>query len=351
MKEEKQNSRISLDIVKKQISLAKQEAKHNIITLKRCSKDRENQLKEKQCLAINDGYNSTKRQKEKLSEEKNKADLALKRYNEDIADMKTKCTNIQKQSDMAAKLTRIKARATKVKFEDKLDAFRVTIQTNKRKSASDLRIMVDKNRLLHKTNNVMKSDARTDLNKALEEPRRLRADIRNLNTTLKHVTQKNMKFERNKELKKVALRKLRCVQKEMVKEKGLSEKRLQRLHASQDNVLELKEILDEVKNNKVSKAIRKVREEGKHGGSHTWPLWILQLVLEMLVNGTPPSAVTSNIASQIAIMNPHMKVLELPSLSYVRKCRTILRIIGETLASYRLAKAKDWQQLFTDETS
>ena len=50
-------------------------------------------------------------------------------------------------------------------------------------------------------------------------------------------------------------------------------------------------------------------------------------------------------------MNPDIEIKKVPSISYVRRCRTILRIVGETLASYRLAKAEDWEQLFTDGTS
>ena len=46
-----------------------------------------------------------------------------------------------------------------------------------------------------------------------------------------------------------------------------------------------------------------------------------------------------------------MIVIEVPSINFVRKCWTVLRIVGETLAAYRLGKAKDWQQLFTDGTS
>ena len=38
-------------------------------------------------------------------------------------------------------------------------------------------------------------------------------------------------------------------------------------------------------------------------------------------------------------------------MSYVRKCRSILCITEETLASYRLTKPKNWQQLFTDGIS
>ena len=42
---------------------------------------------------------------------------------------------------------------------------------------------------------------------------------------------------------------------------------------------------------------------------------------------------------------------EIPSISYIKEYRTVLRILGETLPSHRLAKAKDWAQLFTDGTS
>ena len=44
--------------------------------------------------------------------------------------------------------------------------------------------------------------------------------------------------------------------------KELLVKRLLRLHTSQDRVLELNEILDEVNNDNVSKEIRKIREGG-----------------------------------------------------------------------------------------
>ena len=87
------------------------------------------------------------------------------------------------------------------------------------------------------------------------------------------------------------------------------------------------------------------------GRGNEWPLWMLQLVLEMLVNGTPPYAVSSNIASQVALTTPGVIIHSLPGDSYIRRCRTILRIIGETLTAYRLGKHQDWAQLFSDGTS
>ena len=31
------------------------------------------------------------------------------------------------------------------------------------------------------------------------------------------------------------------------------------------------------------------------GGRRTWPVWVVQLIFELLVNGTPPSAIPANI--------------------------------------------------------
>ena len=39
------------------------------------------------------------------------------------------------------------------------------------------------------------------------------------------------------------------------------------------------------------KKIRAPSSTGKQGGGYIWPEWIQQLILEMLVNGTPPSTI------------------------------------------------------------
>ena len=68
-------------------------------------------------------------------------------------------------------------------------------------------------------------------------------------------------------------------------------------------------------------------------------------------NRHPPSSVPANIMSHISILNPEIIIKEVPSVSYIFRCRTILRIVGKTLASFRLAKAEDWKKLCTDGTS
>ena len=37
-------------------------------------------------------------------------------------------------------------------------------------------------------------------------------------------------------------------------------------------------------------------------------------------------------------------VQEIPSINFIRSCRTILRIIGETLADYCIGKVEQWDQ-------
>ena len=44
---------------------------------------------------------------------------------------------------------------------------------------------------------------------------------------------------------------------------------------------------------------------------------------------------------------PRVNVIlqELPSINFIRSCQTILQIIGETLAVYRIGKVEKWDQL------
>jgi len=79
----------------------------------------------------------------------------------------------------------------------------------------------------------------------------------------------------------------------------------------------IKDMLDHKERNFDIRIIKKIRNDmnaGKVGGSRVWPLSILQLVLEMLVTGTLPASIRPNIASQIAIIFPEVKINELPSI-------------------------------------
>jgi hypothetical protein len=96
----------------------------------------------------------------------------------------------------------------------------------------------------------------------------------------------------------------------------------------------------------------KVFGKVRHGqrGATSWPLYVWELILEQLVNGTPPSSVSANIVMFIQRFSPRTKIKEQPSLWTVRRGRTVLLVVVETLAAYRIARAKRWGQMHTDGT-
>ena len=91
-------------------------------------------------------------------------------------------------------------------------------------------------------------------------------------------------------------------------------------------------------------SIKKEITTGRRGGGSKWPLKVVQLVIEQLVNGTPPTSIRFNIASFLALSTTSDKIKQLPSLSFIRECRLAIQIIGETLTAYRLASAPKWEQ-------
>ena len=81
-----------------------------------------------------------------------------------------------------------------------------------------------------------------------------------------------------------------------------------------------------------------------------WPVHIVLLVCELLVNGTPPSSVPSNIQTMSAAMTGQ-EVTEMPCIDFVRQCRVVVQNLNLTLAGLRLGEVDEWRQLFTYGTS
>ena len=75
------------------------------------------------------------------------------------------------------------------------------------------------------------------------------------------------------------------------------------------------------------------------------------MMMEQLINSTPPSAVCKNIISFIRKFAPSAVIKDLPSIWTVRRARTLILVVCQALAAYRLAKADKWVQLYTDGTS
>ena len=89
---------------------------------------------------------------------------------------------------------------------------------------------------------------------------------------------------------------------------------------------------------------------GRLGGSLRWPVHIVMLICELLVNGTPPSIITANIKTMSAALTGS-EVNELPSLEYVYKFHVVVQNLNDVLAACRLGKSENWHHIFTDGTT
>jgi len=96
--------------------------------------------------------------------------------------------------------------------------------------------------------------------------------------------------------------------------------------------------------------IKRERAVGCKGGSGKWPVRIVLLICELLVNGTPLSAVPAKIRA-ISETVTVQAVSQKLSVNYVRQCRVIVQHLNEMLAAFRLGNAKNRKQVFTDGTT
>ena len=96
--------------------------------------------------------------------------------------------------------------------------------------------------------------------------------------------------------------------------------------------------------------IKRERPVGRKGGAARWPVHIVLLICELLVDGVPPSAVPATLQTTSSALLG-VEAEELPTVGFVRNCRIVLQSINETLAAFRLGNAMTWHQLFTDGTS
>jgi hypothetical protein len=96
-------------------------------------------------------------------------------------------------------------------------------------------------------------------------------------------------------------------------------------------------------------SLKQVWRVGSRGG-HTWPLWVTEFCCELLVNGSPPSAIPSSIGTLFETLYGD-EPKKIPSLNYVRQCRVLVQIVGETITAMKLASCPNWSQIFFDSTT
>ena len=121
-----------------------------------------------------------------------------------------------------------------------------------------------------------------------------------------------------------------------------SNKRLEAWRNLKAEVAELKDRLAECSENKdeplelinhVRKRIKKECVLGRRGGSQRWPLHVIMLVCELLCDGVPPARVRATIQTTSAFFTGE-EAEELPSMSTIRECRSVIQTLNDLLAAY-----------------
>ena len=176
----------------------------------------------------------------------------------------------------------------------------------------------------------------------------------------------------SKELKE-ALKDKRAAIRSTRKAKALAAQRLKKWHNEQARSRELTDKLAEQQEiaNETSAIVKKFKgmvassEENKQkmkkewtneaatrkqGKSRHWPVWVVLLICELLVNGTPPATIPANIQTMYETLYGE-PTNDLPSVSFVRSCRTIIEVMGKMITAIKLANAPNWKQLWTDTTT
>ena len=77
---------------------------------------------------------------------------------------------------------------------------------------------------------------------------------------------------------------------------------------------------------------KKERLIGRFSGKSHWPLHICMLVCELLCNCLPPACVRETLQTTPEYFTRSV-VTELPSVSYVRECHTVLQILNYLLGA------------------
>ena len=147
--------------------------------------------------------------------------------------------------------------------------------------------------------------------------------------------------------------------KEAKESSKLAATRLEKFRALKEKVGEMRDELAEASqlSNNLGDAIASARLEikreravGRRGGSASWPVKVVLLICELLVNGTPPSAVPSNLQTFAGHCGAEMDGPP-PSIDFVRKCRVIVQNLNEMLAGFELSDVEWWSQACTDGTT
>ena len=75
-----------------------------------------------------------------------------------------------------------------------------------------------------------------------------------------------------------------------------------------------------------------------------------EVCCELLVDGSPPSAIPSTIGTLFAVLYGE-EPNHIPSVNYVMQCRVLVQIVSETITAMKLAVCTTWAEIFVDATA
>ena len=181
-------------------------------------------------------------------------------------------------------------------------------------------------------------------------------ELERLNFDLAEVTKtanKEKQFYRRRFLlkKKLAAKRLQRSRSLKDENKELTDKliELEKRQAAQDAVLERYTQLLQGHLSK-EKQMKKYRKSGQKGGASVWEDWVVLMVIELLVLGVPVKAIPGSIMTVYSTLYGKAPD-EVPSTVFIYRCRSVVQVVGETLAAWRLAESENWHQIFSDATS
>ena len=171
------------------------------------------------------------------------------------------------------------------------------------------------------------------------------------------------------EVTKTASKEKQLYRRRFLLKKKLADKRLKRTRSLKKENKQLTEDLIELEKRQVAqdevlekytqllqghlskeKQMKKYRNRGQKGGAAVWEDWVVLLIIELLVLGVPVKAIPGSIMTVYSTLYGKAPD-EVPSATYIRRCRSVVQVVGETLAAWRLAESENWLQIFSDATS
>ena len=159
------------------------------------------------------------------------------------------------------------------------------------------------------------------------------------------------KFQNERELKRDANARARASDAKLERATGLSAQRLKDRDEAQESQRSWREDLHDLEDEMDGLASETIvadlpaigkakRGVGGGKGEKRWPMWMVQLILEQLIHGTPPAAIPDNILSQDRLTTGR-EGQELPSVGFCRDMRIVLNILipGKCSAKYKKGEA------------